>query len=350
MRVLVLGATGYIGSRLVPTLLEQGHDVVAASSSRPDPNRFAWGHRVSWRQCDVTRASDVAAALRDVDAVCYLVHSLATRGFRARDLSAAQSVRHAISASGVRRLVYLSGLVPDVPDDELSGHLLSRLEVERELLASECSVLALRAGVVIGAGSTSFEVIRQIGSLLLVQPVPLWLRSQIQPVAVTDCVQALVESFEKPWAEGSLDVGGPDIVRYPDLLRRFSGSARLVRVPVPTLFAPTDLVALATAGLVQVPFWTVTSLIESLRHDMVCRPENTWRPRHGGALLTISAAMDRALDPASDTLEQALPSDPEWARTRAPILDELRAPLHLRAATSLGLYRLRRLLGPVSGR
>ena len=170
MRVLVLGATGYVGSRLVSSLLDEGHQVVAASSSQPDPDRFAWGARVDWRRCDVTSAPDVAAALVDVDAVCYLVHSLSSTGFAGRDLLGAQTVRRAVDASHVSRVVYLSGLVPQVPRDDLSRHITSRLEVEEELLRASCSTLALRAGVLIGAGSTSFEVIRQLGSLLIVQP------------------------------------------------------------------------------------------------------------------------------------------------------------------------------------
>lgn len=344
MRIVVLGATGYVGSRLVPELLAAGHDVVAASSSEPDRARFAWGEQVAWRRCDVTDEVAVRRCLRDVDAVCYLVHSMQVRGFTDRDRLGARTVRRAIAGSAVERLVYLSGLVPDLPDEELSAHLASRLEVERELLGAECSALALRAGVVIGAGSTSFEVIRQLASLLLVQPVPVWLRSRIQPIAVTDAVRALVEAFDEPWSEGSLDIGGPDVLRYPALLRECNRASGLLRMPLPVLYAPTPVVSLATAGLVQAPFWTVAALIESLRHDMVCRPEQTWVPRDGVPLLPVWDALRRALDPDGETLERALPSDPRWTRMRAPVLDELGAPAHVRAGASLALHRVKSLL------
>ena len=115
MRILVLGATGYVGSRVVPALLEAGHSVVAASSSEPDPDRFAWGDDVDWVRCDVTDGDAVRTALTDVEGVCYLVHSLDERSFKDRDRVGAETVRDALTDSDVRRVVYLSGLVPDVP-------------------------------------------------------------------------------------------------------------------------------------------------------------------------------------------------------------------------------------------
>ena len=129
MQILVLGATGYVGSRVVPALLQAGHSVVAASSSEPDPDRFAWGDEVDWVRCDVTEAGSVRLALTDVDGVCYLVHSLDERSFRDRDRLGAETVRDALLESDVSRVVYLSGLVPDIPVEELSLHMASRLEV-----------------------------------------------------------------------------------------------------------------------------------------------------------------------------------------------------------------------------
>jgi uncharacterized protein YbjT (DUF2867 family) len=343
-RVLVLGATGYIGSRLVPALLDRGYAVTAASSREPTPERFAWGHEVDWVRCDVTDAADVAVALEDVDAVCYLVHSLSSRGFSATDRLGAQTVRRGVDAAGVPRVVYLSGLVPDVPREELSEHITSRLEVEEELLASSASSVALRAGVVIGAGSTSFEVIRQIGSLLVLQPIPLWLRSRVQPIAATDAVRALVEALEPgSTLTGAVDIGGPDVLAYPRLLATYARAARLLRIRVPVALVPTPVAAVGTAGLVQAPFWTVNALVDSLRHDMVCRPEATWVPADGLPLLGVREAMRRAVRGEPGTAEAPLASDSDWTRQRAPVLDALRAPRSVRAGASLAWHRLRQL-------
>ena len=143
----------------------------------------------------------------------------------------AEVVRDAVRDSGVRRVVYLSGLVPDVPAEELSRHISSRLEVEQVLAEAaddRCSVLSLRAGVVVGAGSTSFEVIRQLSTLLLVQPVPSWLEHKVQPIAVSDVLRAMVESFADDHLTGAVDIGGPSVLPYSQLLAECRACSRTV--------------------------------------------------------------------------------------------------------------------------
>jgi uncharacterized protein YbjT (DUF2867 family) len=343
MRVLVLGATGYIGSRLVPHLLERGHDVVAASSSPPRPDRFGWDDRVHAIRCDVTDPAAVLAAVDGVDAVVYLVHSLDRSDFSDRDRVGAETVAAVVREVGVRRVVYLSGLVPDVPEADLSAHISSRLEVERILLDAADGSVALRAGVVVGAGSTSFEIIRQVATLFLVQPVPTWMDSSVQPVAVSDVLRAIDDALADDGPRGAVDVGGPDVVAYPDLMRVVGGEAGLSRLRVPLPVAPTGLVGLATALATTAPFHTVTALVESLHHDMVCRPGRTWEPRSGGPLLGVEEAVRRALTPMYAGPEGALPSDPAWARGN-PLLDVLPLPAAGRTAARLALHRVRSLL------
>ena len=245
--------------------------MVAGASSPPQPDRFSWGHAVDLVRMDATDAEQVRQATAGVDAVCYLVHGLSRRGFQERDRVAAEHVRDAVDEHGIGRVVYLSGLVPDVPEERLSPHIASRLEVERILRQSTAATLSLRAGVVIGAGSTSFEIIRQTASTLLVQPVPLWMHSRVQPIAIADVLRALADALEDD-AVGDADIGGPDVVTYPSLLAMYAEAAHLPRVQVPVLAAPVMAVSLG-AGLVSAaPYWTAAALVRSLQHDMICRP------------------------------------------------------------------------------
>lgn len=317
VRILVAGATGYIGSRLVPELLRRGHDVVAASSSPPQPDRFTWGQRAELVQMDATEPADVERAVAGVDAVCYLVHGLARLDFRSRDRIAAENMRDAVTAHGVGRVVYLSGLVPDVPEEELSPHIASRLEVEQILRGSSAATLSMRAGVVIGAGSTSFEIVRQTASALLVQPVPTWMHSRVQPIAVTDVIRVLADALEDDTAVGDVDIAGPDVISYPELLDLYADVVHLSRVQVPVLVPVTA--ASLTAGLLSAaPYWTAAALVRSLRHDMVCRPG---QPDPDKVDLTDALELREAIEQAvaadgvSDRASGRVRSDPPWVQT-----------------------------------
>jgi uncharacterized protein YbjT (DUF2867 family) len=324
--------------------------VVAASSRPPDPERFGWDEHVTARRMDASDAEAVLAATRDVEAVVYLVHSLSALGFATRDRAAAEHMRDAIDENGVRRVVYLSGLVPDVPRDELSPHIASRLEVEETLLQSGAATLSLRAGVVIGAGSTSFEIIRQTASTLLVQPVPLWMNSRVQPIAVADVLRVLADAVEDD-AVGAVDIGGPDVVSYPELLELYAEVAKLPRFQVPVLGVPVSAVAL-TAGLVSAaPYWTAAALVQSLRHDMVCRPGH---PDPAKVDLTDALPLREAIE------EAVLPdgwagrpsgrrtSDPAWVRPSWPerALAATRVPGATMASSALHVaeHRIRGLV------
>lgn len=352
MRILVAGATGYIGTRVVPELLRRGHEVVAASSSPPQPERWAEG--VDAVQMDATNRADVLEATEGVDAVCYLVHGLRSRSFRSRDALAAQHMRDAVTAHGIERMVYLSGLVPDVPRVELSQHVLSRLEVEEVLLQSSAATLSLRAGVVIGAGSTSFEIIRQTSSTLLVQPVPLWMRSLVQPIGIADVVRVLGDALEGD-ATGDADIGCADIVSYPELLEMYAEVARLPRLQVPVPGAPVTAVALG-AGLVSAaPYWTAAALVHSLRHDMICRPG---QPDPDKVDLTdalpLREAMEQAVLPSDPRgggvrVTARTPSDPAWVRSswveRSITATRLPGSTLLSAALHNTEHRVRGILG-----
>jgi uncharacterized protein YbjT (DUF2867 family) len=334
MRVAVVGASGYVGSRLVPELLRRGHDVVATHHRSP-ATAYPWADDVQWRRVDVQDEDAVIAALEGVDAVCYLVHGLDGEDFMERDRRAADNVAYAVGVVGATRLVYFSGIVPDLPDDELSDHLLSRLEVEEVLATADCPVLTLRASMVVGAGSTSFEVMRQMSHRLgVVQTVPAWMGgSVIQPVAVTDAVWFLAEALERPDVTGHLDVVGPDRLSYVSLLRTYAAEARLLRVQLPVWLAPVETVARVAGALVDIPTGTVESLIPSLGHDMVGeRDAADVLGEPGGGRLGVAEAIRRSLateragegatDGAAADGDPQAPSvgDPAWSRHRS-VLD-----------------------------
>ena len=333
MRVAVVGASGYVGSRLVPELLRRGHDVVATHHRSP-ATAYPWSGDVEWRRVDVQDEGRVLEALEGVDAICYLVHGLDDEEFMRLDRQAADNVAYAAGLVGATRLVYFSGIVPDLPDEELSDHLLSRLEVEEVLATADCSVLTLRASMVIGAGSTSFEVMRQMSHRLgVVQTVPAWMGgSVIQPVAVADAVWFLAEALGRPDVTGHLDVVGPDRLTYVSLLRTYAARARLLRVQLPVWLAPVGAVARVAGALVDVPSGTVHSLIPSLGHDMVGRLDAAdVLGEPPGGLLTVADAVTRSLaarragdgapDGASVDGDPQAPSvgDPRWARHRSVV-------------------------------
>jgi len=317
--ILVTGATGYVGGRLVPLLLERGHDV-RTTTTDPDREKPWWGDRVETVVMDGLDPSQVAAACEGVSAVYYLIHGMGGDDFAQTDRKAATNLVDGVRAHGVERIVYLSGIVPDVADDELSEHISSRREVEQILRSGPATVISLRAAVLLGSGSTSFEIIRQVSERMPVHTIPTWMDSLVQPIALVDVLEALAGALDYAGHSRHFDVGGPDRLRYGALLDAYTSRAGLARPQVDVPLLPTSLVGTLVGSLTDVPRPTVEALVESLRHDMVSADDD-FRDAllpEGHRLVGLDEAFGRSLAPPAAEPEGAdpmgpLPQDPVWA-------------------------------------
>jgi uncharacterized protein YbjT (DUF2867 family) len=267
VRVLVTGASGFVGGRLAPALEEAGHDV-RAMTRHPDTYSGA-GTPVAG---DVGDEASLRAALEDCEAAYYLVHSLGDADFEQRDAAAARAFARAAADAGLRRIVYLGGLGRD--SDTLSPHLRSRRQVERLLGEAGVPVTVLRAGIVVGHGGVSWEITRQLVAHLPAMVTPRWVHTRTQPIAVDDVVRYLVGVLGEPRALGRVfEVGGPEVLEYVTMLRRVARilGRPLVIVPVPLL---SPGLSARWLGLVtNVDRQAGRSLIDSMTNEVVVRDD-----------------------------------------------------------------------------
>lgn len=323
--VFVTGATGYIGGRLAPRLIERGYRVRCLARSAAKLRARPWAafrnERVEIIEGDAADEERLAAAMRGCIAAYYLVHSMDTTGpgYRQRDLTLAETFGRAARRAGVPRIIYLGGL--GETGQGLSEHLSSRREVEIALGRGGVPVTVLRAAMIIGSGSASFEILRYLVERLPIMITPRWVSTESQPIAVRDVLYYLIAALETPATTGkTLDIGGPDVWSYAKVMREMASALRLRRrlvIPVPVL--TPRLSSLWIHLVTPLHACIARPLAEGLRNRVVCRSDEALRlmPHQ---CMTIREAMDAALAKVqAGDVETAwsdagvMPGDPSWA-------------------------------------
>ena len=327
---LVTGATGYIGGRLIPDLLAKGYKVRVLARNAIRLKDHTWINDVEVVEGDAFDSKAVEKALKGVDVAYYLMHSLMEKAdFESQEIKMAQIFGKAGKKQNIDRIVYLGGIVPAKAD--LSPHMSARANTGRALRESGVPTIELRAGIVIGSGSASFEMLRHLTERLPFMITPKWLNIRIQPIAVRDVLYYLVgaATIDKK-NSGSFDIGGPDIFTYKTMMQKYAevaGLRKRIIVPVPVM---TPKLSSGWVGLVTpVPYTLAKRLVASLKNEVVVGDDRIRKliPDPKGGLTTFKRAVELALVRIKDnqvetrwsdasiswTSSDPLPTDPQWS-------------------------------------
>lgn len=296
MKILLTGATGYIAKRLLPSLLAGGHEVICCVRDRQrfDASRFK-SEQLSVIEVNFLEPESLAEIPDDIDAAYYLIHSMSasTGSFDELEKRSAINFRERMAKTGVRQVIYLSGIVNT---GKLSRHLASRKTVEDELAAGSCHLTTLRAGIILGSGSASFEIIRDLVEKLPVMIAPRWLNTKSQPIAARNVIEFLGGVLMKESCfDKSFDIGGPDILTYKEMLLRFAAVRNLKRrifvVPVMTPRLSSYWLYFVTST----SYKLAVNLVDSMKIEVICR-ENELHKELGITLMSFEEAVRSAFE------------------------------------------------------
>ncbi|MEZ6209692.1 MAG: NAD(P)H-binding protein [Phycisphaerales bacterium] len=321
--IFLTGATGYIGGRLAPRLLDRGYRVRCLVRSLAKGRARPWSDHpgVQFIEGDASDRELLCDAMRGCGVAYYLIHSMDASNpqFHERDMRLAGTFSDAASRASVARIIYLGGLGETGSD--LSEHLSSRQEVERALGASGVAVTVLRAAMIIGSGSASFEILRYLTERLPVMITPRWVRTECQPIAVRDVLHYLINALETESTAGRvIDIGGPDILDYAALMRKMASALDLPRrliIPVPVL--TPKLSSLWIHLVTPIDSGIARPLAEGLRNRVVCRNDLARRLMPHNCMSVDQAIKAALVRVGAQTIETSwsdagvMPGDPDWA-------------------------------------
>ena len=299
--ILVTGATGYIASRLIPRLLDSGYLVRCLARQPLRLKGRSWFRHVEVMQGDVTVPSTLPAVMDGVHTAYYLIHNMTYgHGYTTLELNAARTFASAAENAGLEHMIYLGGLAD--PEQHIAPHMRSRIETGRVLREGKVPVTEFRAGVILGSGSISFEMIRFMTELFPIVPGPLWMKNQSQPIAIQNVIDYLFAALTNPDGRGGVfEIGGPDIAAYGDLMLGYSRSRGLSRRMLLLPGIPLGLMAFGVDLTTPVPYPIAYALIDGLSADSVVK--------HPEALTTFPEVQLIDFDTAiKDALEKTHPA------------------------------------------
>ncbi len=300
MKILLTGATGYIAQRLLPVLLQDGHEVVCCVR---DKNRYSLekyaGQKVSVIEANFLDRSSLQVIPNDINAAYYLIHSMSTSGqdFETLEQTSAENFKAAIEETEARQVIYLSGIVNN---DQLSKHLISRKNVENILASGTFALTTLRAGIIVGSGSASFEIIRDLVEKLPIMIAPKWLHTVSQPIAIRNVIEFLKGVLLKSEVYNqSYDIGGHELLTYKEMLLRFASvrglKRKIIVVPVMTPKLSSYWLYFVTAT----SYTLAKNLVDSMKVEIICKENKL------SELLNIELiGFDKAIELAFDKIEQ----------------------------------------------
>ena len=355
-KILVTGATGYIGGRLVPHLLDAGHDVRCLVRDADRLRSKPWFDRVEIVEADALEPASLPPALRGCDVAYYLIHSMAVseRGFGDRDRRAADNFGAAAAASDVGHIIYLGGL--GSAEKGMSEHLESRQETGRVLAASGVPTTEFRAAIIVGSGSVSFEMIRYLTERLPVMVTPRWVETNVQPIAVGDVLKYLVQAAELP-GDGHriVEIGGPEVLTYRGLMETYADVRGLDRLMIPTPVLSPRLSSYWINIVTPIPASIARPLVQGLTSEVIVEdpePAQTlFDVRPISYETAVKLALDRTRQGAVETLwssslsavPRGTPSAPELTDTEGMLVD--RQVVHLDASPSATFDAVSRIGG-----